>query len=278
MFIRTLVLTLALAYVGAMNASAQKLPDGELLEWGASPNPWQAELTLLEDALGVNTLDSGAGAGATTNQGIGVPDSITLTVELTAPDSTFLQVMIAEDPRGYGDNLDAGVWVWKEDGIHTITFKDWNQSFGPIEEVNYVDFFGFDIWGLPAFKLVKCWFWYGGTPHLFQDWNYPVGIEHGVPMVPSPMARLHQNYPNPMNPSTTIRFELAEPSMAELSVYDVSGRRVRELAGGFYEAGQHVTRWDGRDQNGGVLPSGVYVYRLKVGAETVLNRRLLFVK
>ena len=81
------------------------------------------------------------------------------------------------------------------------------------------------------------------------------------PVLPQALA-LEQNYPNPFNPGTTIRWDLAEAGHVSLSVYDVTGRRVRRLAQGWHAAGRYVSRWDGRDRDGVELGSGVYFVEL----------------
>ncbi|HWP82692.1 MAG TPA: Ig-like domain-containing protein, partial [Bacteroidota bacterium] len=90
--------------------------------------------------------------------------------------------------------------------------------------------------------------------------------------VPSPgkypqTFALDQNYPNPFNAGTTIRFEIPEtPSMlvrAEMEIFDILGRKVRTLISGDYDVGRYAVLWDGRDDHGATVPSGVYFYRLK---------------
>jgi len=71
-------------------------------------------------------------------------------------------------------------------------------------------------------------------------------------------TRLFQNSPNPFNPNTTLRFSLASRGPAELSIYDVSGRKVKALVDGVLEAGSHEVVWDGTDDAGRELSSGVY--------------------
>jgi hypothetical protein len=78
-------------------------------------------------------------------------------------------------------------------------------------------------------------------------------------------ARLYQNSPNPFDPATTVRFELARAGYVRLVIYDVSGRVVRTLAEGSLEAGSHAVTWDGRDEKGRKAPSGLYFYRLVTG-------------
>jgi hypothetical protein len=76
--------------------------------------------------------------------------------------------------------------------------------------------------------------------------------------------------PNPFNPLTVIGYTLERAGDAEITVYDVAGRRVRRLASGATPAGYHEVTWDGRDDAGRRVASGVYLYRLRAGdvAET----------
>jgi YVTN family beta-propeller protein len=74
-------------------------------------------------------------------------------------------------------------------------------------------------------------------------------------------------YPNPFNPSTRITFTLGEDAAGELAVYDLAGRRVRLLAQGSWSAGAHVYHWDGRDDSGRRIGSGVYAVRLLAGEQ-----------
>lgn len=72
--------------------------------------------------------------------------------------------------------------------------------------------------------------------------------------------RLHQNFPNPFNPETTIEVDLAETGLAELTVFDVLGQIVATPLSGNYARGRYSVLFDGRD-----LPSGVYFYQLRAG-------------
>ena len=74
---------------------------------------------------------------------------------------------------------------------------------------------------------------------------------------------LHQNVPNPFNPATTISFSLPKDGLAEISIYDAAGRRVRSLASREFESGIHELRWNGKDDAGRAVASGVYHYRLR---------------
>lgn len=78
---------------------------------------------------------------------------------------------------------------------------------------------------------------------------------------PLPMVRL-SNHPNPFNPSTLISFDLARDQSVQLRIFTLDGALLRTLLDGPRPAGPHAVHWDGRDTQGRVLPSGVYLYRL----------------
>jgi hypothetical protein len=83
--------------------------------------------------------------------------------------------------------------------------------------------------------------------------------------LPVTSYQLEQNYPNPFNPTTTIRFALPEAAEVNLKIYDVAGQLVQTLVGGVVEAGRYQVVWDGTNQNGLEVASGVYFYQLRAG-------------
>ncbi|MCP4548370.1 MAG: T9SS type A sorting domain-containing protein, partial [bacterium] len=89
--------------------------------------------------------------------------------------------------------------------------------------------------------------------------------------------QLSQNHPNPFNPTTKISFSLPEAGLASLKVFDANGRLVKVLNDGHLVAGEHTLTWDGSDEQGHRLSSGVYFYRLR--AENInLSKRMILVK
>ncbi len=90
-------------------------------------------------------------------------------------------------------------------------------------------------------------------------------------------TELQQNAPNPFNNETVISWFLLEPGPARLEVFALNGQRVAVLRQGPQQAGFHRIHWDGRDDMGRSLASGVYLYRL-VSAETVLTRKLTLLR
>ena len=95
-----------------------------------------------------------------------------------------------------------------------------------------------------------------------------------------PLAfELSQNYPNPFNPSTAIGYDLPQAGHVVLEVYNLAGQLVRRLVNGQTEAGHHRVGWDGRDDFGQTVASGIYLYRLTVdGGRFAAVRRMVFLK
>jgi hypothetical protein len=88
---------------------------------------------------------------------------------------------------------------------------------------------------------------------------------------------LSQNFPNPFNPVTNIRFRLPAALDAKLAIYDVQGREVARLVDGRMDAGSHQVTWTGADHRGEAVASGVYWYRLEAG-EQILTRKMVLLK
>ncbi len=91
---------------------------------------------------------------------------------------------------------------------------------------------------------------------------------------------LGQNYPNPFNPSTTIEFTLGAPGSSggdqvHLNVFNILGQNVKELFDGYLPAGNHSVVWNGDDDGGRHVASGIYLYRLRVGSENQTKKMIL---
>jgi hypothetical protein len=89
--------------------------------------------------------------------------------------------------------------------------------------------------------------------------------------------RLLPNVPNPFNPSTDLRFALAEHGRARLEIYDTAGRRVWTWSREGLSAGEHTTTWTGLDDHGRRVSSGVYIVRLRT-AQAVDHQRIVMLK
>lgn len=125
----------------------------------------------------------------------------------------------------------------------------------------------------------KFWTWTG--------WGYYHGISPGYAVTPAhPQAvdktvpaglGLGQNVPNPFNPTTTISYSVPKAGEAKLVIYNQAGQVVRTLIDGTVTAGQHRVVWNGTDNSGRAVATGVYVYRLSTD-DGVKVRRMTMVK
>lgn len=105
---------------------------------------------------------------------------------------------------------------------------------------------------------------------VYKYSNRPTSVDQpGEPSVPA-ATRLHPNYPNPFNPSTTISYTLGTAGPIDLGVYDVLGRRIATIAQGEKVRGTHLASW-----NASSFPSGVYFLRLTAGKYTEVKKMLL---
>lgn len=88
---------------------------------------------------------------------------------------------------------------------------------------------------------------------------------------------LGQNYPNPFNPTTTIQYALPKPAYVELKIYNMLGQVVRMLVEGERGAGYHQAIWDGKDEEGRTVSTGIYLYQIKAG-DFVKTMKMSFIK
>ncbi|MCB5247272.1 MAG: FlgD immunoglobulin-like domain containing protein [Candidatus Cloacimonetes bacterium] len=97
------------------------------------------------------------------------------------------------------------------------------------------------------------------------------------PALPAPEPfKLLQNHPNPFNPSTSISFTISDPARAyALEIFNTRGQKVKTLASGFLAKGSHIAVWDGTDDNGRGVSSGIYHYRLSNGSQSQSKRMVL---
>ncbi|MDY0152181.1 MAG: M14 family zinc carboxypeptidase [Candidatus Cloacimonas sp.] len=96
------------------------------------------------------------------------------------------------------------------------------------------------------------------------------------PIVPILHTALLPNYPNPFNPSTIISYTLSEPTQAvNLGIYNLKGQIVNTLVSAAQPAGKHSANWNGKDNNGNLVSSGVYLYRLQTPSYTQTRKMLL---
>jgi hypothetical protein len=151
---------------------------------------------------------------------------------------------------------------WQEgDSIHfdTISYEGVRPAFVNTESKEYLV-----AWrGRTSIELKKC----NITPvePPLSDGSLPKAYA------------LSQNYPNPFNPSTVINYALPTTTQVELTVFNVLGQRVAVLVNGPQSAGSHTALWNGCNDGGTSVASGVYFYRLSAG-EFIQSRKMLLLK
>ncbi len=101
-------------------------------------------------------------------------------------------------------------------------------------------------------------------------------VKQTSPMFPK-SVELQQNYPNPFNPGTDIQFSIPRPSETTLTVYDIRGRLVNTVMHEYLSAGSYTHHWDGRDESGRPVSSGIYMYKLQT-SESVTTKRMVLLR
>jgi hypothetical protein len=186
-------------------------------------------------------------------------------------------LMVRLDDLGAG--LAWGLSLYRGDAVYrdklATVAGGYAESAGPADpaafavEVPAAGSYALAVWkarsaGLPLAAPYRLWLTPGATG---------IGGAGGAGAAGSPaVTRLVGVSPNPCNPTTVIRFELAADAPCRLVIHDARGRRVRELVHRALRAGRHEVVFDGRDDAGRVLPSGVYLARLEAGGVRELGK------
>ncbi|MCP4582491.1 MAG: T9SS type A sorting domain-containing protein [candidate division Zixibacteria bacterium] len=103
----------------------------------------------------------------------------------------------------------------------------------------------------------------------------PTSIEDNLETVLPEKFNLYQNYPNPFNPTTIIEFEIQKQSDVEITVFNILGRKIRSLVSENLSAGKYTARWDGTNESGISVASGIYFYSLRIGELTKTKKMVL---
>ncbi|MBL7149216.1 MAG: T9SS type A sorting domain-containing protein [Candidatus Cloacimonetes bacterium] len=106
---------------------------------------------------------------------------------------------------------------------------------------------------------------------------YYVSFKDGQNNTPVPAKIEITNFPNPFNPETTLFFSLPNEQEIELTVYNLKGQKVRQLVKGQFPSGEHSVIWEGKDDNGKQVSSGLYFYKL-ITSDNVISKKMLLLK
>ncbi len=166
------------------------------------------------------------------------------------------------------------IYVVKTDPVGGV---EWDTAYGGMES-DYGRMVGVDASG--NFLLAGSTYSYsagGSDLYLMKvEGSASLDAEWTDPAMPNQFA-LAQNYPNPFNAGTRLEFVLSERSAYSLTIYNILGQTVRRWEGTGYMAGIHALDWDGRDDDGRPVPSGVYLYALRA-QDHAQTKKMILVK
>ena len=228
-------------HIGMPDGSPFDLPDSGMVSmpvWLQTPGPMSAEIILVASYPitqwlgGYYYIDEPAY--------FSINDSLTLTMVFRAHDVPDTQFLLAD------------LWFYINADPDDI-----GEQFACIERL-YSDFR--DNNGQRAYGTVSI-----SPIHIVAR----TAVESD-PVVPFRFT--HSAYPNPFNSSVTISFTLPHDGEAAVTIYDISGRKVRSLGGGILKAGENSVVWDGADDGGVPLSSGIYFYRINCDNQGVTSK------
>ncbi|MEA1973285.1 MAG: T9SS type A sorting domain-containing protein, partial [Candidatus Cloacimonadota bacterium] len=99
--------------------------------------------------------------------------------------------------------------------------------------------------------------------------------ENNFDNAPIKESIIHSSFPNPFNPKTTILFDLPNAGNVDISIFNVKGQKIRSLVSSFKEQGSHSIVWNGNDDNGNNVSSGLFFYKIKTVNETAVSKLLM---
>lgn len=115
-------------------------------------------------------------------------------------------------------------------------------------------------------------------PSNGEDYTFAVTLDVDENAALPTAFDLKQNYPNPFNPTTTISYSVPEASEVQVGIFNLLGQEVRSLSYGEHQPGVYSTVWDGLNQNGVRVESGIYIYRMSTSAGFSATKKLVMLK
>ena len=199
---------------------------------------------------------------------LGFPDDVLSLIEVKSASLTELWQAVdgLENVAGVvsiGGFNDEAVSVSSSGYLATVTFRVMENASGDVEfwMFNKVD-------DLADAKLTA------------KSYLFPLAVTNVHKIDPGNVPEtfsLDQNYPNPFNMQTEIVYQLPEAAQTTLAIYNSMGQEIRTLVSQKQDAGRYAAHWDGRDNNGKNLPSGVYIYKLST-SKFVSAKKLFLIK
>ena len=189
-------------------------------------------------------------------------------------DSITLIFMYYDDYYGYEESDTISLAYEVTDDMLSLSAEfDFCEMMGDdyyyyyYDSLNCYDMFEMQF-GITDIQDITLDFW------MEMSYSGPLAIAGGIGLQPG-QFKLHQAYPNPFNPTTTLKYEMGSAGPVSINVFDVNGRKIRSLYNGIQIPGQHEVRWDAKDDHGRSMSSGVYLFNVNVGGKTQTAKTLL---
>jgi subtilisin-like proprotein convertase family protein len=205
-----------------------------------------------------------------------------LEIRLFSPEGD--SAVIWNQNSGFNQRIESIVTVFSDDAdsaLVNFTYVDFSPKIKPYSSLNSA-FGGKNSQGAWRLKIID---YYNGDTGMLYGWglqfNNITKIEEEFDANIPDNFVLEQNYPNPFNPTTTISFSIPAESNVKLEIFDILGRKVATLINGMRTAGTYNVIWDGNNDFGNLLSSGVYFYRLEAtgGSNNFVNlKKMVFLK
>jgi hypothetical protein len=194
-------------------------------------------------------------------------------LDIWTPDPTALPAILKVKLVDFGAD---GAWGGGDDVEHELTFDETTAPALASEtwvgfDIPMADFTGLTTQGHLAQLIIS------GDPNTIYLDNVYFYDENTVADngVSAPAFTLGRNYPNPFNPSTSIAYEITEPGHVQLNIYNIKGELIRTLVDAPQTAQSYTVTWDGTDNVGNPISSGVYFYQMQSGKNTSTRKMLL---
>jgi len=117
-----------------------------------------------------------------------------------------------------------------------------------------------------------------GWIYCYSGGNNAVSIEYEIIENISGLISSLSNYPNPFNPETTIHFNLMKDDRVTLDVFNLRGQKVVTLLDEFLSSGEHDVIWDGKNNDGDFVASGIYLYKINVSGRHSSTKKMMLLK
>lgn len=185
----------------------------------------------------------------------GLPSTLVFDIDIN-PEGDLLFAATEVGPYAYLDSLDKWVDIA---GIYAPDQTYWTVEYIPHLKTARFGTYGRGIWDFNV-----------------ENWNTAIEQEKNSQI---PRDYHLSNYPNPFNSDTRISYSIPNSGWIELTIYNSMGQKIRTLINEYKTSGNHTISWDGRDENGQIVASGMYLSQLKSQSDNSLHtNKMMFVK